>query len=98
MAARETFLHQSGEPTALVIAVLVAEFFLGEFGFMKRYEYQTKVIETKGWFTSKLDIDQFDEILNEMGSQGWMLTEKSPLNQDFGATSSIICTFVREIN
>jgi len=65
---------------------------------MQKYEYQTKVINAKGLMGGKVDIEEFDNALNEMGSQGWRLVESTASNISFGETRYIICTFMREKN
>jgi len=66
---------------------------------VKRYEYQTKVFDAQGfWSGGKIDVDEFDATLNEMGSQGWQLIEKVTSNMELGRTRHFICTFMREIH
>ena len=62
---------------------------------MKRFEYKTIVVETKGMFGGKMDADSFSQILNEMGINGWELAEAIASNRDLGSTAHIICIFVR---
>ena len=63
---------------------------------MKRFEYNTKIIDAKGFFSGKVNAEKFNETLNEMGSDGWELVETTASNQDFGGTRYIICVFKRE--
>ncbi|MCL2475594.1 DUF4177 domain-containing protein [Candidatus Bathycorpusculum sp.] len=64
---------------------------------MKRYEYQTKVIDAKGWNGGKVNIEDLDKVLNELGSQGWRLVEKTASNEGMGNTRYILCVFEREL-
>jgi len=63
---------------------------------MKKFEYKTQVIDTKGFSGGKIDEEELDSILNAMGRQGWELvrTETTSLTQ--GATRCILFVFKRE--
>lgn len=65
---------------------------------MRKYEYQTKVIDAKGLWGGKINADDFNWSLNEMGQQGWELIETTASNEAIGNTRYIICVFKREIN
>jgi len=64
---------------------------------MKKFEYKTHVIDTKGFSGGKVEVDEIDSILNVMGQQGWELvrTETTSLTQ--GATRCILFVFKREM-
>jgi hypothetical protein len=64
---------------------------------MKKYEYQTQLIDAKGVLGGKIEAEEFNQSLNEMGSQGWELIEMSASNQSYGSTRYIICVFKREL-
>ncbi len=64
---------------------------------MKKYEYQTRMIDAKGFFGGKVNIEQYTAELNEMGREGWELIETTASNQDFGSTRYLICVFKREL-
>lgn len=64
---------------------------------MKKYEYETKVIDAKGLMGGKIDITEFNESLNRMGREGWELVETTASNQSYGSTRYIICVFKREL-
>lgn len=64
---------------------------------MKKYEYQTKVVDAKGLWGGKVDVTEYDQSLNEMGQQGWELIETIASNEVLGSTRYIICTFKREV-
>ena len=64
---------------------------------MKKYEYQTISIDAKGWNGGKVNIEELDDVLNEMGKQGWRLVEKTASNEGLGNTRYVLCTFEREV-
>jgi len=64
---------------------------------IKKYEYQTKSIDAKSWNGGKVDVEELDKVLNEMGSQGWRLVEKTATNMGDGSTYYLYCTFEREM-
>ena len=63
---------------------------------MKKWEYLTEIIKTKGVFT-KIDADEFNQTLNDFGKEGWELIDKTPVAMDLGRTASVVCVFKREI-
>ena len=63
---------------------------------MKKYEYKTIIVEPKGFFGGKINADEFNRVLNDMGSNGWELVEAIASNQDLGSTALIICVFKHE--
>lgn len=62
---------------------------------MKRFEYKTIEILTKGFF-AKMKIEEADRILNDLGSQGWELVSAAPCITG-STTQRIYYTFKREI-
>lgn len=64
---------------------------------MKKFEYKSIAYETTGLFGGKVNLNDFDAVLNSMGSDGWELTNSIPSNQESGKTRNIICIFRREI-
>jgi len=64
---------------------------------MKKWEYETVVLDGKGILGGKIDVDGFKTKLNEMGRDGWELIEQTASNQGFGDTRYIICVFKREL-
>jgi len=64
---------------------------------MKKWEYETLVLEGKGILGGKIDVEGFKMKLNEMGWEGWELVEQTPSNQGMGDTRYIICVFKREL-
>ncbi|HAE69912.1 MULTISPECIES: DUF4177 domain-containing protein [Sphingobacterium] len=62
---------------------------------MKRFEYKTLKIEPKGFWGTKLDPEKIDEILNDLGNQGWELVTMQDLEVN-GNSWSFHYTFKRE--
>ena len=69
---------------------------------MKKYEYQTKVIDRskKGTLPGggKVDPSGFDQVLNDMGREGWRLVEVVASSEGLGETRNIVCIFERELD
>ena len=64
---------------------------------MKRFEYKTLVTDAKGALGGKVDIEDFDSTLNEMGAEGWELVQSIASAQSYGSTRYILSTFKREL-
>lgn len=66
---------------------------------MKRFEYKTVEIkpEKRAWKNPKFDPIRIDEVLNEMGKQGWELIAVEDKKIGYGYTEYFIYTFKREI-
>lgn len=62
---------------------------------MKRFEYKTLKIEPKGFWGTKLDPEKIDEILNDLGNQGWELVTMQDLEVN-GNSWYFHYTFKRE--
>jgi hypothetical protein len=62
---------------------------------MKRFEYKTVKIEPKGFWGTKLDENEIDKILNELGRQGWELVSMQDLAIS-GSSWTFHYTFKRE--
>jgi hypothetical protein len=61
-----------------------------------RWEYKTAKVEAKGWFAGgKLDALEFDQVLNEMGDQGWELVSVLSVTQTHGSSREIAAVFKR---
>jgi len=63
---------------------------------VKTYEYQTRVIDVKGFWGGKVDPHELDRTLNDMGFMGWRLVEMTPSTQSYGNTRWLVCVFERE--
>ena len=64
---------------------------------MKKWEYETVVLDGKGLFGGKIDVKGYKVKLNEMGREGWELVEQTSSNAGYGETRYIICVFKREL-
>lgn len=64
---------------------------------MKKFEYKTVVADAKGMMGGKVDIEEYDNMFNEMGGQGWELVQSIASAQSYGSTRYILCTFKREV-
>ncbi|MCL1866596.1 MAG: DUF4177 domain-containing protein [Oscillospiraceae bacterium] len=64
---------------------------------MKKFEYVTVTIATGGLFGGKVDADNFNQKLNNMGNQGWELINSISSNEAYGSTKYIVCIFKREL-
>lgn len=63
---------------------------------MKKFEYKTLKIEPKGFWGTRLDTDEIDNILNELGIQGWELVSMQDLSIS-GSSWTFHYTFKREL-
>ena len=64
---------------------------------VKKFEYQTKILDAKGILGGKINVMEFNQTLNDMGREGWELVGTTASNQEFGSTRYIICVFKREL-
>jgi len=65
---------------------------------MEKFEYKTLFTDAKGVFGGKVDQDDFQFELNELGKQGWELVNTFPAAQSYGSTRWVISIFKRKIN
>lgn len=65
---------------------------------MTLWEYKTVQFETKGVTGGKLDINNFNSVLNDHGRNGWELVSCFDTNQSYGASRSVIAVFKRPLN
>ncbi len=64
---------------------------------MDRWEYQTIRFEVKGVMGGILDIDAFQEELNQMGQEGWELVTCFDTNMSQGQSRYVIAVFKRKL-
>jgi hypothetical protein len=65
---------------------------------MQNWEYKTIKLNTTGGLAGGiLDIEKFDGILNELGSNGWEMVSAFDTNQSYGASRDVIAVFKRQI-
>ena len=63
---------------------------------MTRWDYQTVVFETAGWFIAgKLDGKAFQSKLDALGAEGWELVSVFDTNRHDGSTMPVIAVFKR---
>lgn len=62
----------------------------------KRFEYKTVEIKSKSIWTTEVPINEIDEILNQMGQDGWELVVVKEL-VGMGSSLSSLYTFKREL-
>ena len=62
------------------------------------WEYKTVEFATKGITGGKVNINEFNSVLNEHGKNGWELVSCFVTNQSYGASRSVIAVFKRPIN
>jgi hypothetical protein len=66
---------------------------------MQKWEYKTAKLDTKGWFIGGiLDTQTFDQLLNNMGRDGWELVSAFDTNQAYGASREAVAVFKRPVN
>ena len=63
---------------------------------MDKWEYKSIKIETRGFWTKKLDVNEFDEHLNSLGSDGWELVSCFDTSQYQGESRDVIAVFKRK--
>ncbi|WP_195575232.1 DUF4177 domain-containing protein [Paenibacillus sp. 1001270B_150601_E10] len=62
---------------------------------MEQWEYRTLKYATGGFLGGKIDEQEFQDELNEFGSQGWELVSCFDTSQSQGASRDIIVVFKR---
>ena len=65
---------------------------------MKKFEYKTLPIPTKGWMKYKQDFEALIIQLNELGKQGWEVTVAMTNLYSSGNYTANIIILKREIN
>lgn len=63
---------------------------------MDKWEYKSIKIETKGFWSKKLDVNEFDELLNSLGNEGWELVSCFDTSQYQGESKEVIAVFKRK--
>ena len=63
---------------------------------MIQWEYKTIEFKTKGFVGGILDINTFNESLNNCGRDGWELVSCFDTNQSYGASRKVIAVFKRQ--
>ena len=63
---------------------------------MKKFEYNTVCIPATGFWTKTVDVESFNDKLNECGRDGWELVDKITVDE-LGTLKSVVCVFKREL-
>ena len=63
---------------------------------MEQFEYKTMLYELQsGFFNTKVERNELDNMLNWMGAQGWELVSAVSIAATLGDTIKIACIFKR---
>lgn len=60
-----------------------------------KWEYKTIKLSTTGFIGGKLDEDKLDQLMNNLGRDGWELVSAFDTNQSYGASRDVIAIFKR---
>lgn len=63
----------------------------------QQWEYKTVKVETHGFRGGILETDEFDELLNRMGQEGWELVSTFGTNRSDGVSREAIAVFKRPL-
>ena len=62
------------------------------------FEYKTLIYETTGFWSSKIEAEDFDIKLNELAKDNWEIDHCVPVaTANYGQTKNIIFIFKREV-
>ncbi len=62
---------------------------------MQRWQYKTVKVEAEGWMGGIVNVQELDDVLNDLGAQGWELTSVFDTNMAQGASREIVAVFKR---
>jgi transcriptional regulator with XRE-family HTH domain len=62
-----------------------------------KYEYKVLKFDVKRFITTKVDSDDMEDQLNELGVEGWELISISEILKDMGVTVMLVATMRRSI-
>jgi hypothetical protein len=60
-----------------------------------QWEYKTIKLCTKGFFGVKFDETTLDELMNNLGSEGWELVTGFDVNEVYGSSRDVVVIFKR---
>ena len=60
-----------------------------------QWEYKTVKLKAKGFFSKKLDENEFESYMNELGREGWELVTAFDTNEFYGQTRDVVAVFKR---
>lgn len=64
---------------------------------MTYWEYRTEQFETKGFMGGKLEVNAFQDKLNQLGKEGWELVSCFDTNMTDGQSRYVIAVFKRAL-
>ncbi len=59
------------------------------------WEYKTIKLEATGWVGGKIDELRLDQMMNDLGQQGWELAAALDTNEAYGETRDVVVIFKR---
>lgn len=62
-----------------------------------QWQYTTVTAKLKGFLGPKLDPESINDILNQLGSEGWELCSTVGRNEGYGATRDVYFFFKRPV-
>ncbi|WP_339322007.1 DUF4177 domain-containing protein [Paenibacillus sp. FSL W8-0194] len=63
---------------------------------MEKWEYKTVKYQTGGFLGGKVDEEEFEQLLNECGMEGWELTSCFDTSAGQGHSRDVIAVFKRK--
>ena len=63
-----------------------------------KWEYKTLKLAAKGFLGGKLDADELDSYMNELGRKGWELVVAFDTNQSGGQSREVFTIFKRQVS
>jgi hypothetical protein len=63
-----------------------------------QWEYRTIKLEAAGLMGGKLDTSRLDDMMNELGNQGWELAAAFDTNMQAGTTRDAVVIFKKQKN
>jgi hypothetical protein len=61
-----------------------------------KWEYRTiKLAATGFWMGGKIDEAKLDQMMNDLGTQGWELASAFDTNEAYGSTRDVVVIFKR---
>jgi hypothetical protein len=67
-------------------------------GTTMRWEYKTVKIKARGFLGFKIDEDQLDTMMNDLGREGWELASAFGPSAAYGQTTNVMMIFKRPYN
>ena len=61
-----------------------------------KWEYKTMKLQAKGFTGGKFDEVKLDQMMNELGAQGWELVAGFDTNKGYGETRDVVIIFKRQ--